>query len=780
MSAVLTADITLLQWLDGRVTESAPSAVAVFEPPRKTARGREHDALLVGVFLQARKGPVPANREPGLVRLAADTFYGSAGSVTAALRQALNACAQRLLELNLADSQPVQGGMVCACLRENHLYAVFSGPAVVWAAHNTALERSPAFGGRALGTSQTPDLAYFHTAMAAGDYFGLLPAAAFAEAALVGVGELSTLRAVTERLGAPGLNAPMLLARVEQVSPASKAPVGPVAPLREAWQRWRPAPAPAPQPEPTPEPTPAPTPAPAPQPEPAPAVVVAAETSPAESALAEGAPSDGAPSPQPTPEPMTPAVAQPAAPPPPAPEPQPEPEPAPEPPPPPAWVENSRQAVRALGRATLTTWEVATQHFRTWLARLLPSGEGPKISPGMQMGILLLTPVLVVGLAAIVAIQYGQAQQYVGAVEQAQGVVTRARQTSLTSATAARPDWELALRWLDQAERFRPGDVTVANLRAEAWLALDALDRITRVDFVPQVLNGLERGTVITRLIMVGRDIYALDAAQSRVLRLTPASTNDRYLVDPRFRCASGTIGQYTIGKLIDLVPVPTPNILGLEAVAALDSAGGLLYCAPDSAPLAIYLTPPDTGWIQPLAAEVYNDNLYVLDVGANQIWQYQASGGAFSQPPSNYFTQVVYNLSDALDFVIALTSGEVHVLKRDGRVWMCLRASPLEPALCNEDSAFTDERPGRASGPTLADVAQPQALVYDHLPEPALYLLDGGTSGMYQLSLRLALMRQFRPRTELGGPITALTVLNDGSKRLVVAAGNNVYLANR
>lgn len=752
MSAVLTADITLLQFTAGQVAETPPTAVAVFEPPRKTARGREHDALLVGVFLQARKGPLPPNREPALLALAADTFYGAGGSVTAALRQALNACAQRLLDLNLQDGQPVQGGLVCACLREAHLYAVFSGPAMVWAAHHTALERAPAFTGRGLGASQTPDLAYFHTAMSAGDYFGLMPAPAFAEAALAGVGELTTLRAVTDRVAATGLTAPVLLARVEHVAVPAKTPVTvPGLPaLGALWPRGRET-APEPPAPPPAEPTPAP-----------PAEALSAPPAPLEPETPAPAPPTAPPA---APEPETPAA--------------PAPEPA-KPPPAPAWVDSFRAGVRALGRASLTTWEAATQQMRVWLGRLLPSGEGPKISPGMQMGILLLTPVLVVGLAAIVAIQYGQAQQYVSALEQAQGVMARARQTSLTSAASARPDWELALRWLDQAERFRPGDVTVANLRAEAWLALDALDRITRLDFAPQLLNGLDRGTVITRLLMVGRDLYALDAAQSRVLRLTPAPTNDRYLLDPRFRCASGAIGQYTIGKLIDLAPVPTPNILGLEAVAALDSAGGLLYCAPDSAPLAVYLTPPDTGWIQPLAAEMYNDNLYVLDVGANQIWRYQASGGAFSQPPAGYFTQVIYDLSDTLDFVIALTSGEVHLLKRDGRVWTCFRASPLETAQCNEDNLFTDERPGRASGPTLADVTQPRALVYDHLPEPALYLLDGATSGMYQLSLRLTLMSQFRPRASLGGPITALTVMTDGSKRLVVAAGNNLYLSSR
>ena len=71
-----------------------------------------------------------------------------------------------------------------------------------------------------------------------------------------------------------------------------------------------------------------------------------------------------------------------------------------------------------------------------------------------------------------------------------------------------------------------------------------------------------------------------------------------------------------------------------------------------------------------------------------------------------------------------------------------------------------------------------PRALAYDPPPEPSLYLLDGQSSAVYQLSLKLSLVRQFRPYFSLPAPITSVAL--DASKRLYAAAGDNVYLAAR
>jgi hypothetical protein len=107
-----------------------------------------------------------------------------------------------------------------------------------------------------------------------------------------------------------------------------------------------------------------------------------------------------------------------------------------------------------------------------------------------------------------------------------------------------------------------------------------------------------------------------------------------------------------------------------------------------------------------------------------------------------------------------------------------CTRQGPGAVATCTEVLLYTDPRPGREVGEHLADVTSPRLLAYDPPPEPSLYLLDGATSGIYQLSLKLALVRQFRPYTPLAAPITSVAL--DPAKRFYVAAGDNVYLAAR
>jgi hypothetical protein len=211
--------------------------------------------------------------------------------------------------------------------------------------------------------------------------------------------------------------------------------------------------------------------------------------------------------------------------------------------------------------------------------------------------------------------------------------------------------------------------------------------------------------------------------------------------------------------------------------IVALDSLGALLYCAPglDHA-YASYLTAPSVGWVRPTALQLYADRLYVLDPGSNEIWQYQSSGGAFTQAPTRYFSSASYDLADAIGFTIA--GGDVFLLRKDGRVTNCTRTAPGAGPTCTPVTQFTDARPGRGVGDTLAGLSVPAQMVYDQPPEPSLYLLDGQTSGMYQLSLKLALVRQFRPYFDFSAPISAMAV--DPAKRFFVSAGDNVYVAAR
>jgi len=435
---------------------------------------------------------------------------------------------------------------------------------------------------------------------------------------------------------------------------------------------------------------------------------------------------------------------------------------------------------QSLGRALGVMLTGFNRSWRTLVARMLP--EGTRLQQGglfaiptsVQIGIAVVIPLAVVALVALIYIQRGRAEQFDDALAQAQLEIATGRASP--DAASARPHWERALEWLAQAEALRPGDEKVAQFRGEAQGKLDALDGVTRLDYQPLVVGGLGREVAVKQIVLAGQDVYALDEAHNRILRLTPAPNNAGYTLDPEFECASGLIGDLTIGPLVDMGLLPGPNVIGSEAVIALDAQGGLLYCAPESKPLAAYLPTPESNWIRPAAFEVYADRLYVLDPGGNEVWQFLAAGGAFNQPPARYFTGLPYDLQTAID--VSIAGGDLFLLRSDGRVMGCTRAASGQPPACTDSLQFSDQREGHRPGDRLADVARPARLYYDPPPEPSLYLLDADTAGLYQLSLKLAFVRQYRARRPLSAPITSTAI--DPAKQIFVGAGDNVYFAPR
>lgn len=829
--AVATAWLNII---NGQSSPETPPGFAVLTPPRKTARGREKDALLVCLHLRARQ-PVSAQQYAKLVGLATTTFYATAGTVTAALRQVVTQLNQQIFEHNRQsaplEQNPLQGSLVCAALRGDSVYAAQCGNAVLVVARPAGGERFPTAPTRALGTSNAADPQYFHTSLGPGDYLALsqqLPKG-WTDPALVGLGNLTTLSLVVERLKelAEG-EAVAWVGRVETNAVAAPLPTvnTPAAPsaagaapggakpaglssfLRikrppAAEEPTAPPVAAAPAPADI-EPTTTPQPAVARQPaEPTP-------TAPAQSAADSQAVTDWhnlirraeqLRQQKPTATAVATEVVAP-------------PTPAAAPPPAPAVIPTKpattptapvtasttktastvadSPAVRAVGRAVGVTATEGARGLRVLLARLLPADvlqkEGQfNVPESVWLGAAVFIPAVIVALALWMFFEYGTEKQFTDALSSAQQAVAQGRQVAAQDPVQARPYWETALHWVTLANGLRPMEAEVEALRREAQTALDQLDWVTRVEYRPLIPEGLGESVQIRQILLVGEDVYALDEAQNRVLRLTPSIIGGGiYSVDSAFRCSGNqAVGEVRVGKLIDLVLIPGPNLLSqastlaanAEAIVAVDTMGALLYCAPGvNTPLASYLTAPDLGWVRPTALETYADRLYVLDPGSNQVVQYQASGGAFTQNPVGYFTSVAYDLSDVIEFAIA--EGNVFLLRKDGRVASCSRTSTEAPATCVEVVQFDDPRPGQSSGEHLAGVTTPLRLVYNAPPEPSLYLLDTQGSAIYQLSLKLAFVAQFRPNADLGEPVVSLGI--DTSKQFFLATTHNVYVAKR
>jgi hypothetical protein len=121
----------------------------------------------------------------------------------------------------------------------------------------------------------------------------------------------------------------------------------------------------------------------------------------------------------------------------------------------------------------------------------------------------VIIPVLVVTIASVVYLRFGQSLQYDELYGQA--LNERAQATSDTDPIRQRDAWQRVLSYLDKADTYRQTDESNA-LRADANANLDKLMGIVRLEFIPAFANGLSSSTEISRLAASESELYMLDA----------------------------------------------------------------------------------------------------------------------------------------------------------------------------------------------------------------------------------------------------------------------------
>lgn len=763
MPARLEPDYMLLNVADGVVLDEAAPGLAVTAAPRRAARGREKDILFLCLSLRSRS-PLADARFEQLLELAASTFFSQTGSVTAAARLAVMAVNKAVLEGNLREGTPLQGGVTLGVLRGGDFYATQVGPGAVVVARGIGLQRFPVLVGRPLGVSDNCEVQYFHTAVEPGDYIGLSPNAAWPEAGLAGLGGLNTLSGVVERLKATaGGDFNAIIMRLEAE--------GAGAPAHQASSATVRTPAVSTQPAQRPAPTQAPVEDEFDDEEPEEEHVVVTASAVERDTDAHAASYDEDEEDEEfeddveDAEPASPAGARLRA-----------------------RLEPVKSGavfgLRSFGRATGVTLTEFFRSLNRLTARSLPEGmlqqDGMLAIPGAAMLIAAVAiPLIIVGLAALIYIQLGQQEQYSNAMQEAQLEISRA--TAETDPVAARPHWDTAVRFVEIAESMRPGQPEVAELRRQAEGQLDQIDQVQRLAFQPLLAGGA--GGQLAKAAVLGNDVYALDTTGNRLVRIMYTTANG-YVLDPGFKCSAGVIGSTEVGKLIDFFILSGPIELGAQAgegaapdaIVGLDQTGTLMYCFPGRNPIASPLATPDTGFGQAVAADLFGSRLYVLDTGRNQIWQYDSTGGAYPQRPVGYFSETIYDLKSVIHFTIA--NDHLFLLRSDGRVMTCVRDLQTAPPTCTVASAFTDPRVGRASGTRLDDAVSPTRLIYDTAPEPSVLMVDTGSDAIFKLSMKLNLYGKYKPSTALDGPITSVVV--DAAERLFITAGDNIYRAER
>jgi len=158
------------------VTSELPDLYAV-TPPRRTARGRETDSLIIYLSMTGNS-PLSPEAHAQLLEQLAHKFYKTAGSLTAALRTIVEALNLHLLDRNLRSTSVGRQGigqLLLLALRGDTLYMAQCG--AVHAFLVTPTETQPMFdlqsSGRGLGLSRTTPMRFLQTKMRGDDYIVL-------------------------------------------------------------------------------------------------------------------------------------------------------------------------------------------------------------------------------------------------------------------------------------------------------------------------------------------------------------------------------------------------------------------------------------------------------------------------------------------------------------------------------------------------------------------------------------------------------------------------------
>jgi hypothetical protein len=721
MAEKLEVEVAHIHIAGGAPRITPPPGALAEVAPRRAARGRADDVLFISLGLTM---PEPAS--PGLAdhlaRMASDAYFGTPGSVTAALREAAMEVNAHLQDLARDQSKPrvAQGRMIAAVLRGNSVFVAQCGNGQVILVRPGQVSRftSEEAAGRPLGLTLSAFVRYHHFEVGPQDLLILTTWSPplWADTTLSGLSGLDAARAVDRlsaastddrygmliRLSAAGEqeDIPTLEPAEAQVSPPPKAevPQEPEPVRQERWSLRR------------------------------------------KPRLARPKPAASAPSSGPS------ALSR---------------------------------TLDSVGHTARSAWTKIVEAVAALVTRMAPGlREPPKagsFAPSLLAGTAIAIPLIVAAITSIVYLRQARPELASEYVFNALEAVASAQ--IQPDGESARPYWHEALEWLDKAENYGVTEETNA-LRQTAQQALDALDFVTRLDFNPTIQEGFHPGAQIDDIAATSSGVYALDRDN---LSIWFAWTIGRgYQLDNEFDCLDGPDSIPGMGAPVDIAIYEESGLMGAESLVAIDSDGTVLICAQSEDPRTVQLTPPDTGMGHIQAMDVLFDSLYVLAPDRSMVWIFRSFDTPGGDTWEYYFADSARDLRNAIDIV--MTNEGLIVLYADGYLDICYRSQESLDGggisidvSCREGLSFQDPRSSGDPSEQMEGFV-PDQMVFSSSMESSLYLLDSDAGSVLRYSMGMVFLDHFRPSDPLPLAPTALALAPPYD--MFLAAGNQVYVA--
>jgi hypothetical protein len=789
----LDLTITPLYRINGQDAANLPGLLALAPPPN-AARGRERDRLIVYLLL-AGSSTFSTSEYKQVAQDAADMFYQTSGPLTTALRAAAEIVNATLLQRNMTTSSQGQyavGWLTLAALRDDQCTFSLSGPMHVFLFGQNEVRHihEPVVSGKGLGANHSANVHYAQIVLSAGNrllFFGRAPNEwdpALNDATPASLDAMrrrlitsthadlnAALMQATEGAGVFNLLSGTEEIKKEETSPAP-------APAAVLPRREEPAVAPNATPSSAHILQPAEYTAP-PQNESHPQVdplsnlprttgtrdfpssipriskpATGELTLPVQESVAEESIQEAPKQEEPTVEkPRTPRRTRRSA---------ARREPS----------ERTRQAARMIAtfiQATRRTGETIGGWLRNFIPRFLPNAESSEpltLSTTMMLFIAILIPLIVVTIASVFYLRYGQSQQYEMYIRQAKEMRNQAM--AITDPVGQRKSWENVLLNVDIAESYHKTSEAI-TLRQEANASLDKLLGITRLSFNPAFSSNL--GIDISRMAADDQDLFLLNAEKGDVLRAQPTNNGRGFQLDTSFSCGPGQYGEYKVGHLVDILALPGLNVIN-ATLLGIDAEGNLLYCAPGQVAKAIPLPTPDTNWKHVTAFTMDSGNLYVLDAPARAVWVYTGKDGSFIDRPYFFFGGQTPEKQDVIDLVVS--GDDLFMLHSDGHLSTCSYSRlASKPTRCQDPAPLINPSAAYQDIDIFANAHLTQIL-FTVPPDSSILLLDADKQSLLRLSPRsLELQNQIHPATGTANPIPL------GAVGAVAIAPNHVlYMA--
>jgi hypothetical protein len=408
------------------------------------------------------------------------------------------------------------------------------------------------------------------------------------------------------------------------------------------------------------------------------------------------------------------------------------------------------------------------------LDRLLPEPEeGTRSQHLIPMNIVALSTVLIPAIVAIVVVGAFISNRDSTAFEDFRAETISAQREAVTleedlSATDAekRDKWLEVRNWANQARQENRNSEEIREIIANAQNYIDFYDRIIRVEVTS--LREFEdnadlRGPILSRS---GEDIYVLDRNRSQVFVSKVDSSGRRILntneiaVLERGRFVNNSI----VSNIVDIEWLTEGGVGEPHVLVALDDDGLLIAYNGTLGASAIQLEKPPQ-WNRPEAIALFNRNFYVLDAGANQIWRYVPDDGFYQNPPSEYFEgDNRPDLTQAVDMGID-DEGRIYILFSNGTISRYIAGQPTGFDL------YDSPVDGINDGQALFVSTDPR--------DYGLYIADQDNEAIYQISQGGTVNGGYRPLDLLSKEFDGVSGVYSDAVRdnLYVLSNNTLYV---